>query len=83
MKKLIQLILVISIFFNITMQNGNIVYVNNDEILYEETNINLIINNNKVVFPDQQPMVLNDRTYVPVRFLAENLGAKVEWDGEH
>jgi len=83
MKKIIQLILVISIFFNITMQNGNIVYANNDEIQYKETNIKLIVNNNKVVFPDQKPIVIDGRTYVPVRFLAENLGAKVEWDDKH
>lgn len=29
-----------------------------------------------------QPVILNDRLCVPVRVLTENLGAKVEWDGD-
>ena len=33
-------------------------------------------NNYKVV-----PEIINSRTIVPVRFVAENLGAKVDWDG--
>jgi len=28
------------------------------------------------------PVIVNDRTLVPVRFVAEQLGANVEWDGE-
>ena len=28
------------------------------------------------------PKVVNDRTMLPARFIAENLGATVEWDGE-
>ena len=31
---------------------------------------------------DTAPIILNDRTYVPVRYVAEKLGAKVEWVGE-
>ena len=30
---------------------------------------------------DAAPIILNDRTYVPVRYVAERLGAMVEWDG--
>ena len=30
---------------------------------------------------DVQPVVLEDRTLVPVRFIAESFGAKVGWDG--
>jgi multiple sugar transport system substrate-binding protein len=29
----------------------------------------------------QVPVVIDGRTVVPVRFISENLGAKVEWDG--
>ncbi len=28
---------------------------------------------------DQGPMIIQDRTYVPIRVISENLGAKVEW----
>lgn len=47
--------------------------------------INVSVNKQKVVFPDQQPLLDADtsRTYVPVRFLAESLGAEVDWDNEH
>lgn len=31
---------------------------------------------------DAAPIILNDRTYVPVRYVAERLGASVEWVGE-
>jgi len=34
------------------------------------------------VDPEALPYVKNDRTYVPVRFVAEALGAKVDWVGE-
>ena len=30
---------------------------------------------------DAAPIIRNDRTMLPVRFVAENLGAKVEWNG--
>lgn len=33
-----------------------------------------------VTFPDQQPVIKNSRTLVPVRFIAEALGYEVEWD---
>ena len=31
---------------------------------------------------DVAPKIVNDRTMLPARFVAENLGAKVEWNGE-
>lgn len=31
---------------------------------------------------DVAPKIVNDRTMLPVRFVAENLGAKVSWDEE-
>lgn len=38
----------------------------------------VIVNGNVVNFPDQQPYIENGRTMVPVRFVAEALGAKVD-----
>ncbi len=38
----------------------------------------------KVVdFPDQEPTIRNNRTLVPVRFIAEALGYDVDWDAEN
>lgn len=35
----------------------------------------------EVITCDVAPMLHNDRTMVPLRFLAENIGADVQWDG--
>ena len=36
--------------------------------------------NGQVVILDSPAFISNDRTYLPVRFIAENLGATVLWD---
>lgn len=36
--------------------------------------------NGKKVRIDSSAVIINDRIYVPLRFLSENLGAKVSWD---
>ena len=33
-------------------------------------------------FPDQKPVIKNDRTLVPIRFVAEALGYDVDWNAE-
>jgi len=44
--------------------------------------ITVIVNGQKVNFPDQKPYINDDdRTLVPVRFVSEALGANVEWHG--
>ncbi|HPT69598.1 MAG TPA: stalk domain-containing protein, partial [Syntrophomonas sp.] len=42
---------------------------------------NININSEKLIIPaeDQQPMIIDGRTYVPLRVISENMGAKVEW----
>jgi len=40
--------------------------------------IKIIINGNQVP-SDTNPVIIADRTYVPLRVISENLGAKVEW----
>lgn len=45
------------------------------------TGVAVFVNGEYVAFPDQKPFVNKDgRTMVPVRFVAEELGAKVAWD---
>lgn len=41
--------------------------------------IKVTIDGKEVVFPDQKPIIESQRTLVPVRFVTEALGAKVDW----
>ena len=44
--------------------------------------INITVGGKAVVFEDAQPFIDgNDRTQIPIRAVAEALGAKVDWDG--
>ena len=45
-----------------------------------ESDIKVTVNGTAVDFPDQKPIIQNDRTLVPIRFIAESLGYDVEWD---
>ena len=45
-----------------------------------EDPIQIYINGARVIFPDTQPQIISDRTLVPVRIVAEQLGAKVDWN---
>lgn len=42
--------------------------------------LSIFVDGKMVFFPDQLPYVEDGRTMVPVRFITERLGAKVEWD---
>jgi len=44
------------------------------------SNIDVILNGQLITFPDAQPKIINNRTLVPVRSIAEALGGNVEWD---
>ncbi|MBQ7929846.1 MAG: copper amine oxidase N-terminal domain-containing protein [Clostridia bacterium] len=46
------------------------------------TNITVKVNDTVIRFPDQKPIVQNERTLVPVRFVAEALGYDVEWNAK-
>ena len=37
--------------------------------------------NDEIKVMDAMPFLKNERTYVPIRFLSENLGFSVQWDG--
>ena len=58
-------------------------------ITKDDITIELVIDNNvakvngKEVELDAPPCIINDFTYTPARFIAENLGCDVQWDAEH
>ena len=56
------------------INNGNIGYSGNSS-----GKINLYVNGRQV-FPDSDPVIVNDRTFVPIRFVAEAMGCKVSWN---
>ncbi|KXO15849.1 copper amine oxidase domain protein [Clostridiales bacterium KA00134] len=44
--------------------------------------LNGIIVNDHIVYSDAEPYIKNSRTYVPIRFIAEELGYDVQWDSK-
>ena len=57
----------------VKISSGNIeilLFINSDNAVVNGENIQL----------DSAAFIENDRTYTPVRFIAEKLGAKVEWN---
>ena len=47
-------------------------------------NIRVVVNGKQVNFPDAKPyMDVNNRVLIPVRFVSEELGAKVEWEAKN
>lgn len=53
----------------------------NDEILLTVNSSTAVVNNETVTL-DVPAQVVDDRTFVPLRFISENMGAKVEWNEE-
>lgn len=52
---------------------------NNTAAANDDT-IKIYVNGSRV-YPDSDPVIINDRTLVPIRVVAEALGYKVDWDG--
>ena len=47
-----------------------------------EDTVTVTLNGNAVVFADQQPLIKDSRTLVPVRGVLEEMGVEVVWDGD-
>lgn len=48
-----------------------------------ESTVNVVVDGKPVEFPDAKPFIdSNGRTLIPVRFVAEKLGAEVGWNGK-
>ena len=45
-----------------------------------ENEINVLVDGNKVEFTDQQPVIIDGRTLVPIRAVMERMGKQVGWD---
>ncbi len=52
------------------------------ELMKPVADITVTVNGETIQFKDQNPVIQNDRTLVPVRGVFEALGARVDWLGE-
>lgn len=48
----------------------------------DDGKIKVTVDGERVIFPDQEPIVEDQRVLVPLRAIFEALGAEVEWDNE-
>ncbi|MGC8789597.1 MAG: stalk domain-containing protein, partial [Caldisericum sp.] len=62
-----------------------VIELGNNSIMLQIGNANALVNgNNKLIDPQNLkvvPEIINGRTMLPLRFVAESLGADVQWDG--
>ena len=47
-----------------------------------EKKINVTVNGTEIVFSDQQPVIINERTLLPIRSVMEAMGKSVSWESE-
>jgi uncharacterized protein YbbC (DUF1343 family) len=47
-----------------------------------QSDIQIKYGQDEIAFPDQKPVIRNDRTLVPIRPIAERLGFDVQWNGQ-
>lgn len=60
--------------------DGTIAVIRNNDILYAFIGQHLGILNNKSIYFDVSPTLINGRTVIPVRAICEAFGATVTWD---
>lgn len=56
-------------------------YKNSQEYVMSQS-ISVFLNNEPISFPDQLPVIVNDRTMVPMRPIFEAFGAELEWNAD-
>lgn len=57
------------------VEKGSRIYLSNTGV----TPIEVYLNSEIIDFPDQQPLILNNRTMIPIRAVSESLGWNVSW----
>lgn len=70
--------LVLFLSFLLLLSTVNVFAIRHKE---KDIPLNGIIVNDHIVYSDVYPYIKNNRTYVPIRFIAEELGYDVKWDG--
>ena len=70
--------LVLFLSFLLLLSTVNVFAVRHNK---KDIPLNGIIVNDHIVYSDVYPYIKNNRTYVPIRFIAEELGYDVKWEG--
>ena len=58
-----------------------LIFVLASTVAFADLGISITIDGNKINLQGAEPYLVSGRTLVPIRFISENLGAEVEWDG--
>lgn len=82
---LITLITIIITTFFVINVNANNTNYETEKINFSPSGIKMAVDGKEITFPDQKPLLdaQAGRTYIPIRFLAEALGADVDWINEY
>jgi len=54
----------------------------NNCVFADTSVVGVYIDGTAVDFPDGKPYISNNRTFVPVRYISEQLGASVNWNSD-
>lgn len=73
-RKIKSIVLVGVLLFIMALSTGNL------GMEAEASTIKLLVNGNDIT-SFSSPLIVNDRTLVPIRFVSEEIGAEVKWDG--
>jgi len=66
----------------LTLMSSGVIYTQSAQAVNIENSVTVIVNSRTVNFPDAPAYIdKNGRTQIPMRYIAEALGADVEWDG--
>ncbi len=83
MRRIVSILLILLIIctpISFANEDGYITMtLDNEEVKF--STVSLIIDN-ELVTSDVPPVIYNERTLVPLRIIAENLGANLNWNGE-
>lgn len=60
-----------------------LIFVLMANLSFADSGISITIDGNKINLQGAEPYILSGRTLVPIRFIIENLGATVDWDGSN
>ncbi len=63
-------------------EDRSVTVVKNDKTIYLKINSKEASINESVVTIDAEPIIYNNKTYIPIRFVAETFGKKVLWDSD-